>query len=70
MPAGYDSPGIALRGACPPPGIWKALLGPLQHFRECSSTLYHFQGAPPGMLWPLNWEPSHFLKACRTLDAS
>ncbi len=53
LDAGYDSPGIALRGACPPPVFRKALLWPLWHFQKCSSifvSLSHcFHGAPPGM---------------------
>ncbi len=31
---GYDSPGIAPRGACPPPEIRKARLVPLRHFQK------------------------------------
>ena len=68
---GHDSPGIAPWGACPSPVFRKALLGPPRHFQKCSSTLYHFQiaftGRHPACPGPEPGDPSHFLRACRTL---
>ena len=68
---GYDSPSIALRGACPSQVFRKALLGLIQ---RCSSTLYHFHiafmGRHPACPGPNAGEPSHLLRACRTLLAT
>ncbi len=54
--AGHDSPGIAPRGACPPPKIGKALPGlPRQYFHVvlvlCIAFTLLYRGAP-GMPWP------------------
>ena len=68
---GYDSPGIAPRGACPPPKIRKALSGPPGRFQKCSSTLclfdIAFMGRHPACPGPKLRDPSHSLRACRTL---
>ena len=68
---GYDSPGVAPRGACPPPVIMHALPGPPRHFQKCSSTLYcfhiAFMGRHPPSPGPGAGEPSQFLRACCTL---
>ena len=69
--SGYDSPGIAPRGACSAPEIRKVLPGPPRHLQKGFSTLYHlhiaFLGHPQACSGPEPGDLCLILRACRTL---
>ena len=58
---GFDSPGIASWGACPAPGMFEVL----QYL--CYHLHIDFMGRHPAYPGPQSGEPSHILRAFRTL---